>query len=69
MHMPWTHRLDAHTIAAHPARVCCPGNTLQAKEHVEGNVALAAGPQLTPKLWQVVHKQIGQVLSTRPVVV
>jgi len=36
---------------------------LQAKEHVESNVGLAALPQLTPKLWAVVHQQMQDALS------
>jgi hypothetical protein len=36
---------------------------LQAKEHVESNVALAATPQLTPRLWQIVHKQMQGALA------
>jgi hypothetical protein len=38
----------------------------QAKEHVESNVALAAAPQLTQKLWEVVHAQLMAAASTRP---
>jgi hypothetical protein len=38
---------------------------VQAKEHVESNVALAAAPQLTPRLWRLVHQQMQETLQQR----
>lgn len=36
---------------------------MQAKEHVESNVALAVVPQLTPRLWKLVHQQMQDALT------
>jgi hypothetical protein len=47
---------DAHVLSLAVVPV-------QAKEHVEANVALAASPQLTPRLWGIVHSQMLEALA------
>lgn len=38
--------------------------TLQAQEHVESNVALAAQPRLSKSMWSLVSEQIEQALKS-----
>ena len=53
-------RRSPRTIFCVCAMLCC---SAQAKEHVEANVGLAAAPQLTPRLWGIVHSQMLDALA------
>lgn len=38
---------------------------MQAQEHVEANVALAAQPKLADKMWDVVRTQVAEALREK----
>lgn len=61
------HELDMLVLITHVLCFSVHRACMQAKEHVESNVGLAAAPQLTPRLWQMVHKQMQEALAKQRV--
>jgi hypothetical protein len=53
--LPW---ISALTWLLH-----CELLLLQAQEHVEANVPLAAAPRLAEKMWQLVEKEMAATLQ------